>query len=137
MKNLYERIHERTQVLKEDFDFAEGMNSLFSNSFQGVRDFKPLPVETETSEWQEDSSFDRTALVRTFTFDSHKHLRFFVIEILKESDKMGHHPNLIIKESNVEVELYTLDINDVSEQDLKLARFIDEIYDDVRFIQEF
>ncbi len=137
MKNLYDRIHERTQVLKEDFDFAEGMNSLFSNSFQSVRDFSPLPVEAETSDWQEDSSFNRTALVRTFTFDSYKHLMFFVSETLKESDKMNHHPSLIIKESSVEVELYTLDINDVSEQDLNLAKFIDEIYDDVRFIQEF
>ena len=50
---------------------------------------------------------------------------------------MNHHPILTIKEKSVEVELYTLDINDISEQDLKLAKFIDEIYDDCRFIQEF
>ena len=137
MKNLYERIHERTQVLKEDFDFTEGMSSLFSNNFQSVRDFKPLPVEADRSEWQQDSNFNRTALTRVFSFDSHKHLRFFVSETLKESDRMNHHPILIIKESSVEVELFTLDINDVSEQDLNLAKFIDEIYDDVRFIQEF
>ena len=137
MKNLYERIHERTQVLKEDFDFTEGMSSLFSNNFQSVRDFKPLPVEVEKTDWQEDSSFNRTALNKTFTFDTHKHLRFFVSETLKESDTMQHHPILTVHESSVKVELFTMDINDISEQDLILAKFIDEIYDDVKFIQEF
>ena len=137
MKNLYERINERSQVLKEDFDFTEGMSSLFSNNFQGVRDIKALPVEAETSEWKEDSNFNRTAILRTFTFDSYRHLRFFVNSTLKESGNMNHHPILTIKEKSVEVELYTLDINDISEQDLKLAKFIDEIYDDCRFIQEF
>jgi len=50
---------------------------------------------------------------------------------------MQHHPALIITSETVQVELYTHDINEVSELDLKLARFIDEIYDDVKFIQEF
>jgi pterin-4a-carbinolamine dehydratase len=49
---------------------------------------------------------------------------------------MGH-PHLEVSKDNVKVILYTHDINDVSELDLKLAKFIDEIYDDVKFIEEF
>jgi len=137
MKNLYSCIQERARLTKENFDFTSGMSKLFSSDFQGIRDIPELPIEARTTEWEEVSDFGKTSLQRTFSFERHKHLRFFVNEILKTSDEMHHHPSLVINSETVQVELYTHDINEVSELDLKLARFIDEIYDDVKFIQEF
>ena len=137
MKNIYSGIQERAKLTKENFDFTSGMSKLFSSNFQGIRDIPDLPIEASTTEWEEVSDFKKTSLRRTFSFERHKHLRFFVNEILKTSEEMQHHPALIITSETVQVELYTHDINEVSELDLKLARFIDEIYDDVKFIQEF
>lgn len=137
MKNLYETINNRAKDLKEDFDFTSNMNSLFSKSFQSVRDIHILPVEPEKAEWEEHADFGKVSLNRTFAFERHKHLRFFVSEVLKESDKLMHHPTLQVRKDSVHVELYTHDINDISKQDLNLSKLIDEIYEDVRFIEEF
>ena len=137
MKRLYETIQTRAKDLNDNFDFTEGMNNLFSSNFQGIRDIAELPLEPETSEWSEISGEGRTSLNRTFLFDRHKHLMYFVTEILKESNYMAHHPTLVVLSDRVDVELYTHDINDVSALDLKLADFIDEIYNDIKFIVEF
>ena len=137
MSRLFERINERSQVLKEDYDFTRDMSTLFSQKFQGVRDIPELPVEPNKMEWEENSSFEKTSLNRRFSFQNHRHLRFFVEEILKESDRMMHHPTMVVGSDYVEIELYTHDINDISEQDLTLSKFINDIYEDVKFIQEF
>ena len=137
MKSLLEQIKENSQEIKEDVDFMSGMNNLFSSSFQGIRDIPEMPVEVTQSNWEEVNDFSKTYLSRVFYFEKHKHLRFFVSEILKESSEMMHHPHLEIGSDYVKVLLYTHDINDISELDLKLAKFIDEIYDDVKFIEEF
>ena len=137
MSRLFERINESSQALKEDYNFSSGMKSLFSNSFQGVRDIADLPLEPKQSEWTEISGEGRTSLNRSFFFDRHSHLRYFVSEVLKESESMNHHPVLVVASDRVDVELYTHDINDISSLDLKLSNFIDEIYSDVKFIVEF
>ena len=137
MKSLFEVINNQRKIIKENDDFSANMNRLFSADFQGIRDIPELPIEATTTEWEEVSDFYKTSLVRTFTFDRDKHLRFFVNEILKTAEEMMHHPRLSIEKMKVQVELYTYDINEVSEQDLKMAKFIDEIFDDIKFIQEF
>jgi len=137
MRSLYEVINTKASVVKENFDFASGMNKLFSSEFQGIRDIPEVPIEPQTTPWEEVTEYARTYLKRTFIFDRDKHVRFFVNEILKTSEEIMHHPTLIVERMKVRVELYTHDINEVSEQDLKMAKFIDEIYDDVKFIQEF
>ena len=137
MKSLFEVINNQRKIIKENDDFSANMNRLFSADFQGIRDIPELPIEATTTEWEEVSDFYKTSLNRTFTFDRDKHLRFFVNEILKTAEETMHHPALSIERLKVQVELYTHDINEVSEQDLKMAKFIDEIFDDIKFIQEF
>ena len=137
MKSLYEVINIKAESVKENFDFTAGMNKLFSSDFQGVRDIPDLPIDAESTSWEEVSDYSKTSIVRSFAFERDKHTRFFVNEILKTSEEMMHHPLMTVERLKVTVELYTHDINEVSEQDLKLAKFIDEIYDDVKFIQDF
>jgi len=137
MKNLYSQIQKKSKTLNEDSDFSSDMQNLFTNKFQGIRNIPELPVEASKSEWEEVSDFYKTVLSKSFSFDRHKHLRYFVLEALKESDRMIHHPRLEVGSDYVKVELYTHDINEISEMDLKLAKFIDEVYEDIKFIQEF
>lgn len=137
MKSLYEVIDVNSTLKKENFDFTAGMNRLFSSDFQGIRDIPELPIDAEKTTWQEVTDYSKTLITKTFNFERDKHTRFFVNEILKTAEKMMHHPFLSVERTKVSVELYTHDINEVSELDLKLARFIDEIYEDIKFIQEF
>lgn len=137
MKSLYEVMNVDSTLKKESFDFTAGMNRLFSSDFQGVRDIPELPIDAEETSWQEVTDYSKTSIMKTFNFERDKHTRFFVNEILKTSEAMMHHPILSVERKKVKVELYTHDINEVSELDLKLSRFIDEIYEDIKFIQEF
>jgi 4a-hydroxytetrahydrobiopterin dehydratase len=124
-------------MTNSDADFMSNMSQLFNSGAQGIRDIPELPVEASKNEWSEDEDFYKRFLKRKFKFENHRHLRYFVSEVLKESDKMSHHPSLLITHDEVDVEIYTHDINDISERDLKLAKFIDEIYDDVKFMLEY
>ena len=137
MKSLIEQVRKNSCNLKEDFDFSSGMKNLFNSSYQGVRDIPEMPIEATQSDWEEITDYSKTYLSRDFYFEKHKHLRYFVSEVLKESDEMMHHPTLEVGSDHVKVNLYTHDINNVSDLDLNLSRFVDEIYDDVKFIQEF
>jgi pterin-4a-carbinolamine dehydratase len=137
MKSLIEQIRKNSGDAREDLDFTSGMKNLFNSNFQGVRDIPEMPIAVTETNWEEVSDFSKNYLSRSFYFEKHRHLRFFVSEILKESDRMMHHPQLDVGSDYVKVILYTHDINDVSELDLKLSKFIDEIYDDVKFIEEF
>ena len=137
MKNLYSQIQKKSKILNEDFSFSSGMQNLFTDKFQGIRNIPELPVEPSESEWEEVSDFYKTVLSKTFSFKRHKHLRYFISETLKESDRMMHHPHLEVGSDYVKIVLFTHDINEISEMDLRLAKFIDEVYEDIKFIQEF
>tara|TARA_X000001382_G_scaffold84586_1_gene59886 strand:+ start:4792 stop:5205 length:414 start_codon:yes stop_codon:yes gene_type:complete len=137
MRSLYEVMNKKANIVKENDNFLSDMQSLFTDKFQGIRNIPELPVEASKSEWEEVSDFYKTVLSKRFSFEKHKHLRYFVLEALKESDIMMHHPLLEVGSDYVKVELYTHNINEISEMDLKLAKFIDEVYEDIKFIQEF
>lgn len=137
MKNLHRQIKERANIMKENHDFSSNMTSLFSKSVSATRDIIDLPISAEKSDWEEVDDYEKTSLSKVFQFKRHKHLRFFVNEVLKESDRMMHHPLLTVNSDSIKVELFTHDFNDVSESDIKLAKHIDEIFEDIKFIQEF
>ena len=63
-----------------------------------------------------------------------KHLIYFLNESIKKSNDLNHHPKLTIMHNEVTVEAYTHDLNDVSELDLDLTRFMDEIYEDIVYL---
>ena len=93
-----------------------------------------VPIDPEQSSWQTVSTYEKDSLQKVFRFTNTKHLRYFVDEILKESDKIFHHPRLVIEGFTVAVELYTHDINDVSALDIQLSKFADEIFGEVSVV---
>ena len=60
---------------------------------------------------------------------------YFINEVLNESNRMDHSPKMTIESLDVELVLYTHDINDITESDIKLSKIIDEIYHDIFFIE--
>ena len=63
--------------------------------------------------------------------ESYKHLLYFINEAIKKSNELYHHPIISIEKDKATVKLYTHDINDVTEQDLKLSKYFDEIFQDI------
>ena len=91
-----------------------------------------LPILASESEWSTLSGPSR--LYRSFEFESPAKLKYFVNEMLEYQQASQHHCTMTIQYDTVEVETYTHDVNNVTTQDLKLAKFADEIYEDTRFL---
>tara|TARA_B100000700_G_scaffold322947_1_gene425622 strand:+ start:1324 stop:1710 length:387 start_codon:yes stop_codon:yes gene_type:complete len=93
-----------------------------------------MPIDPEQSSWSNVSTYEKNSLQKVFRFTNVKHVRYFVDEILKESDRIFHHPKLVIEGLTVEVELCTHDINDVSALDVQLSKFADEVFGEISIV---
>ena len=91
-----------------------------------------LPIDAEPSKWEIMESPER--LSRSFQFDNSKSIKFFIDELFEEQERLHHHALITVDYRTVTVETYTHDVNSVTEQDQKLAKFCDEVYEDTRYI---
>jgi len=96
--------------------------------------YQETPVNPQKSEWQTFDYNDHYALEKLYIFNSFDHLQYFINEVLKLSEVKQHHPKIVIDHYEVNIALYTKDINDVTELDLDMSKNIQEIYDDINFI---
>jgi len=96
--------------------------------------FNDVPVEAKESDWSEFDFGEYSAIQKSYTVKSNDHLMYFINEVLKESNRINHHPKITIDHMNIDIELYTKDYNNVTESDIKLSKIIDEIYNDIFFI---
>ena len=93
-----------------------------------------MPIDPASSSWSVVSTYEKESLQKVFNFTNSKHLRYFVDEMLKESDRMFHHPKMTIDHLVVKVELFTHDINDISSLDIELSKFADELFGEVSIV---
>ena len=75
------------------------------------------------------------ALKRVYLFDDFKSLHYFLNEALKFQETINHHASIKIMHRSVEIETYTIDVNDVTESDLKLSKHFDELYEDTQYFK--
>ncbi len=88
------------------------------------------PVEEgQPNEWALLS--DPARLVCTFQFDDPSIMRRFVSEVMDFQEDAQHHGKILIESQAVNVEVWTHDINDVTELDREYASELTDIYDDV------
>lgn len=67
-------------------------------------------------------------LTRQFSFENQTQLTEFLLKVAKQADKIGHHPDVtIFKCSQMRIELFTHDKNEITGLDYVLAEFIDSI----------
>ncbi|MES2588015.1 MAG: 4a-hydroxytetrahydrobiopterin dehydratase [Bacteroidota bacterium] len=67
-------------------------------------------------------------LQQEFRFESQTELALFITKIAGYADKVGHHPDMqIYKCSRLNIEIFTHDVNALTEKDYSLAEFIDGI----------
>lgn len=60
---------------------------------------------------------------------------FFVSTLLSYTKKLDHHPQITIAEGvKVQVETYTHQVNEVTEQDLRIAKMADQLYKDATYV---
>tara|TARA_B100000674_G_scaffold491015_1_gene508095 strand:- start:355 stop:732 length:378 start_codon:yes stop_codon:yes gene_type:complete len=94
------------------------------------------PIEPTKSEWETINFNGKNYLQRKFLIKKNKQVKFFLVEVLNIADKINHFPELLIKENLIVVSLTTHDLNQVSDTDIMFAKKIDDVYDDIKFIDE-
>tara|TARA_B100000900_G_scaffold412951_1_gene435801 strand:- start:5564 stop:5956 length:393 start_codon:yes stop_codon:yes gene_type:complete len=116
----------------------ESKNTEVGQSFKDYiqRHTSETPVQVIEPEWSTVHEDDHSALNRLFKFSNLDNLLYFVNEVSRASEKKGHHPRIVIDHDVVKVKLYTRDINDVTNLDLELSSDIDEIYEDISYLQK-
>jgi pterin-4a-carbinolamine dehydratase len=87
------------------------------------------PEGLKPNQWNE--LRDPSRLACTFEFDDPHILRRFVTEVLDFQEDAQHHGTLLIDAMTVHVEVWTHDINDVTELDREYAAELIDIYSDV------
>jgi len=138
LNNLIENIIRNNK--NTGFDFSK---SIESNQFPYTNDSmvhhfetgESVPIRPESTEWNNINSSNINMLTRTFMFKSVKHLLYFINDIIKKSEQLNHHPVININNLNIKIFLYTHDIDDVSDLDISMSKYIDEVYKDVSFIR--
>ena len=70
-------------------------------------------------------------LYKKFSFKTFMNAFSFMNIIADQSEKVDHHPKIINEYSKVEIELFTHSSNSISNKDFSLARFIDNIYEEI------
>ena len=76
--------------------------------------------------WKMDES-GRDAIKKTFQFQDFNQAFGFMTRVALKADKMDHHPEWFNVYNKVEVTLSTHDCSGLSQNDIKLATFMDKI----------
>ena len=69
--------------------------------------------------------------MKTFEFENFPVLKAFVDEILDFQEEFGHHGQIMIRDGEVTIEVYTHGVNDITELDQEYVCAIGHIYTDV------
>jgi len=116
-------------VMSDYFTNSPGPKQLLDESFVSSRKLPVCPVQTDT--WEVVS--DPNRLMRTFEFTSSGELFSFLNEVLLYQEDSQHHGKITIDHRKVIIEVYTHDVNDVTEVDKEYAQVVDNILQDVRY----
>ena len=92
-----------------------------------------LPIEVREAIWLTTSDPER--LVRESDFSDFESFYYFLSELLRYQEAKDHHADISISHRKIQVSTYTRDVDEVTEIDIDLANFCDEIYDDIYHIE--
>ena len=115
-----------SSLLKEYFDAGTARHHPLDFSI----DTRSLPVIANSkSKWYKKENPE--CLCRNFEFKSRGETRAFIDEILNHEDQCGHHGEIQVSGLNVSVEIFTHNLNSVTNLDKEYANDAERIYNDV------
>mgnify|MGYP003629248236 FL=1 len=89
----------------------------------------PVVAIKRSGGWELTESPQR--LIKEYEFDSRKVAKNFINEILEYEDQVSHHGEVTIDHNKVLIEVFTQDLNCVTELDYEYAKMSDAIFHDV------
>ena len=130
-----------TNNIMRNIKLKNMMHSYFEEAFL-LRSPQPLneahscipeevPVSVSVSTWKIVTSPNR--LMKIFEFNNFDSSKAFLDELLDYQENLGHHAKLTVDARKIIIEVYTHDVDDVTELDTEYASTADAIYEDVRY----
>ena len=117
-------------VMKDYLKQREDQSSTQGSELFGlVTEVADVPLEPETSEWIVHEQPER--LVRQYSFEDVKIRNWFLREVLEEENNSGHFGKITIDGLSILMEVWTHDVDAVTELDVEYAHRCDDIFGDV------
>ena len=89
------------------------------------------PISPASPQWEIVS--DPNRYMKSFEFNDFESFNLFLSEVLVYQEQIQHHGKITIDQYNVIIEIYTHDVNDVTEIDQEYVHMIDNIFQDVEY----
>ena len=93
-----------------------------------------VPIQPRRFDWERMTDPER--LGKTFEFKAHAEYRSFLSEVLQYESQTGHYGKIVCEFPKVHIEVYTHDVNGVTELDLEYTAEVDDIRRDVAYYTE-
>ena len=90
-----------------------------------------LPIHPRTFDWKLLENPERIG--KKFKFSDFKTMFSFVLNLMKYQEEIGHHAEIYMQHRSVSVEVFTHDVNTVTELDLEFAKYCDDLFTDVGY----
>ena len=126
MRSLLEIIDNRLLYEKE-FQSSESPLENLIGSISSTSE--SVPISVESSKWT--ILEDPERLARKFEFEDYRKLKVFLNELLDHQENIKHHADISVEHRAIVVEVYTHNVNKVTELDQELASFCDALFEDV------
>jgi pterin-4a-carbinolamine dehydratase len=117
-------------ILNEsDSDTNRGLEVILGN----LKSMTPesVPIKPDDSDWKILSNPER--LSRKFNFDNITKLKIFLSDLIDYQEENKHHAEITILADGIVVEVYTHELDAVTDLDKELAAFCDDVYDDLDY----
>ncbi len=115
--------------LMREYFIVEDKDSFSLDSIDGLMS-NPVPIKVEKPAWEILESPER--LRKVFSFKNSKKLLQFLFEVLKYEEKINHNGSILVEGKSVTIEIYTHDVNSVTEIDIEYSKEVKDIYRDVQ-----
>jgi pterin-4a-carbinolamine dehydratase len=120
--------------MKDYLREKEASSSSELELFGLVRESVDVPLAPEKSEWMIVPDPER--LMRKFVFEDIEGRNWFLKELLDDETRSGHNGKIIVDGMDTVIEVWTHDIDAVTELDLEYAARCDDIFNDVALLGE-
>ena len=120
------------EMMRKYFSDAEQEEASHFSNVCGIptTSVQELPVSTHKTSWNIVDSPRR--LMKTFVFENPAFKKAFLIELLEYEEEVGHSAKITVDADKVIIEVYTHDVDDVTELDKEYASAADDIHEDVK-----
>ena len=81
------------------------------------------------AEWEVVASPER--LLKDYSFETRTHVFEFLRQMFLFEDNVHHHAKITVENLGVRIEVYTHDIEKITELDTEYAQFADQVYFDI------